>query len=118
MTGSRDGHANCGKSKQGYFRVKRKTSRKKLQGKLRKEWLKKNRNKDIHMIMERFKRSLVGYYNYYCITNNTQMLTNLKTKSHIYCINGSTGEVRENLLLGINSGSFFIDIRYLHQELR
>jgi RNA-directed DNA polymerase len=72
----------CGKSKQGKFRVKRKSSRKKVQGKLRecKEWLKSNRNKDIHMIMDRFKRSLVGYYNYYCITDNTQSVSNFKDK--------------------------------------
>ncbi len=40
----------CGKSKQGNFRVKRKSSRKKVQGKLKesKEWLKINRNKDIY----------------------------------------------------------------------
>ncbi|MEK4714088.1 MULTISPECIES: group II intron reverse transcriptase/maturase [Sporosarcina] len=72
----------CGESKRGYFRVKRKTSRKKLQGKLRetKEWLKKNRNKDIHMIMDRFKRSLVGYYNYYCITDNTPSVNKFQDK--------------------------------------
>lgn len=72
----------CGKSKSGYFRVKRKTSRKKLQGKLRetKEWLKKNRNKDIHIIMDRFKRSLVGYFNYYCITDNTPSVNKFKEK--------------------------------------
>ncbi|WP_262173361.1 group II intron reverse transcriptase/maturase [Saccharococcus sp. Marseille-Q5394] len=72
----------CGKNKQGYFRVKRKTSRKKLRGKLRetKEWLKNNRNKDIHMIMDRFKRSLVGYYNYYCITDNTPSVHQFKDK--------------------------------------
>jgi RNA-directed DNA polymerase len=72
----------CGKSKQGNFRVKRKSSRKKVQGKLKetKEWLKKNRNKDIHMIMDRFKRSLTGYYNYYCITDNTQSVNNFKDK--------------------------------------
>jgi RNA-directed DNA polymerase len=72
----------CGKSKQGKFRVKRKSSRKKVQGKLRecKEWLKSNRNIDIHMIMDRFKRSLVGYYNYYCITDNTQSVSNFKDK--------------------------------------
>ena len=72
----------CGKSKQGYFRVKRKSSRKKLQGKLKesKEWIKNNRNKDIHMIMDRFKRSLVGYYNYYCITDNTQSVHQFKDK--------------------------------------
>lgn len=72
----------CGKSKQGNFRVKRKSSRKKVQGKLKetKEWLKNNRNKDIHMIMDRFKRSLIGYYNYYCITDNTQNVNNFKDK--------------------------------------
>lgn len=72
----------CGISKHGKFRVKRKTSRRKVQGKLRetKEWLKNNRNKDIHMIMDRFKRSLIGYYNYYCITDNTQTVNNFKEK--------------------------------------
>jgi group II intron reverse transcriptase/maturase len=72
----------CGKSKQGNFRVKRRSSRKKVQGKLKesKEWLKSNRNKDIHMIMDRFRRSLVGYYNYYCITDNTQSVNNFKDK--------------------------------------
>ncbi|MFJ7728576.1 reverse transcriptase domain-containing protein [Neobacillus sp. NPDC097160] len=72
----------CGKSKQGKFRVKRKSSRKKVQGKLKetKEWLKSNRSKDIHMIMDRFKRSLIGYYNYYCITDNTQIVNNFKDK--------------------------------------
>jgi len=47
-----------------------------------------------------------------------QVLTNLKTKSNIYCLNGSIEEVKDNPLLGINSDSFFINIRYLHQELR
>jgi group II intron reverse transcriptase/maturase len=72
----------CGKSKQGNFRVKRKTSRKKVQGKLKesKEWLKKNRNNNIHMIMDRFKRSLIGYYNYYCITDNTPSVNNFRDK--------------------------------------
>jgi RNA-directed DNA polymerase len=72
----------CGKSRQGKFRVKRKTSRKKIQGKLKesKEWLKMNRNKDIHMIMDRFKRSLIGYYNYYCITDNSKNVNNFKDK--------------------------------------
>ncbi|MFS0781596.1 group II intron reverse transcriptase/maturase [Bacillus sp. 1P06AnD] len=72
----------CGRSKQGKFRVKRKSSRKKVQGKLKesKEWLKANRNKDIHIIMDRFKRSLIGYYNYYCITDNTQTVNGFKEK--------------------------------------
>mgnify|MGYP003540237703 FL=1 len=75
----------CGKSKQGKFRVKRKSSRKKVQGKLKesKEWLKSNRNKNIHLIMERFRRSLVGYYNYYCITDNSQTVNDFKEKIEI-----------------------------------
>ena len=72
----------CGKSKHGKFRVKRKSSRKKVQGKLKesKEWLKMNRNKDIHIIMDRFRRSLIGYYNYYCITDNTQNVNKFRDK--------------------------------------
>ncbi|MFP7474199.1 group II intron reverse transcriptase/maturase [Niallia taxi] len=72
----------CGTSKQGKFRVKRKTSRKKVQGKLKesKEWLKQNRNKNIHLIMDRFKRSLMGYYNYYCITDNIQTVNDFREK--------------------------------------
>jgi len=72
----------CGTSKQGKFRVKRKTSKKKVQGKLKesKEWLKQNRNKNIHLIMDRFKRSLMGYYNYYCITDNIQTVNDFREK--------------------------------------
>ena len=75
----------CVKSKQGKFRVKRKSSRKKVQGKLKesKEWLKSNRNKNIHLIMERFRRSLVGYYNYYCITDNSRTVNDFKEKIEI-----------------------------------
>ncbi|MUV39247.1 RNA-directed DNA polymerase [Lentibacillus sp. JNUCC-1] len=63
----------CSKSRTGNFRVKRKTSRKKMKAKLanQKEWLKANRNRDIQEIMARLDRSLKGYYNYYCITDNT-----------------------------------------------
>ncbi|KQL18363.1 hypothetical protein AN957_07105 [Cytobacillus solani] len=69
-------------SKQGKFRVKRKSSRKKVQNKLKesKEWMKKNRNKNIHIIMDRFRRSLIGYYNYYCITDNSLNVSNFKCK--------------------------------------
>ncbi|MES9682326.1 reverse transcriptase domain-containing protein, partial [Gottfriedia acidiceleris] len=72
----------CGKSKQGKFRVKRKSSRKKVQSKLKesKEWLKKNRNNNIHIIMDRFKRSLIGYFNYYCITDNIPNVNIFKAK--------------------------------------
>lgn len=63
----------CSKSKTGKFRVKRKSSRPKVTAKLKshKEWLKANRTMDIKGIMTRLNRSLIGYYNYYCITDNT-----------------------------------------------
>lgn len=72
----------CGESLNGRFRVKRKTSKKKIQTKLKqcKEWLKVNRNKDVDIIMDRFRRSLIGYYNYYCITDNTQNVSTFKDK--------------------------------------
>ena len=72
----------CGKSQNGKFRVKRKTSRKKFQAKLKqsKEWLKANRHENTHTIMDRFIRSLKGYYNYYCITDNTPHVSNFKDK--------------------------------------
>ncbi|MFC7063049.1 group II intron reverse transcriptase/maturase [Halobacillus seohaensis] len=62
----------CGKSQKGTFRVKRKSSRKKVRAKLKsqKAWLKANRTMDIRLIMDRLYRSLQGYYNYYCITDN------------------------------------------------
>ncbi|UOQ86628.1 group II intron reverse transcriptase/maturase [Gracilibacillus salinarum] len=62
----------CGKSKKGNFRVKRKTSNKKVRSKLKKQkaWLKAHRTMDIKDIMYKMYQSLVGYYNYYCITDN------------------------------------------------
>lgn len=63
----------CSKSQKGKFRVKRKTDRKKMRAKLHKTkiWLKENRTKGADFIMDRIRRSLVGYYNYYCITDNS-----------------------------------------------
>ncbi|MGD6938061.1 group II intron reverse transcriptase/maturase [Bacillus infantis] len=68
----------CSESKKGKFRVKRKTSRKKLNAKLKqhKEWLKIHRTTNIRDIMGRISRSLIGYYNYYCITDNLQTVEN------------------------------------------
>jgi RNA-directed DNA polymerase len=68
----------CSKSQKGKFRVKRKSSGKKVNAKLKKhkEWLKANRTRDIGDIMARLKRSLTGYYNYYCITDNLQSVEN------------------------------------------
>ncbi|QDI90027.1 group II intron reverse transcriptase/maturase [Salicibibacter halophilus] len=62
----------CGKSKKGKFRVKRKTSKKKIASKLKQtnQWLKAHRHLAMKDIVRRLNRSLNGYYNYYCITDN------------------------------------------------
>ena len=64
----------CSKSQRGTFRVKRKTSNKKLRAKLIqwKQWVKKNRHMNMVDIMKRLKQALTGYYNYYCITDNSK----------------------------------------------
>ncbi|WP_241657773.1 group II intron maturase-specific domain-containing protein [Anaerobacillus alkaliphilus] len=53
--------------------MKRKTSKKKMQAKLKesKEWFKTNRHQNMVELIDRLRRSLNGYYNYYCITDNT-----------------------------------------------
>ncbi|RYG71360.1 group II intron reverse transcriptase/maturase [Lentibacillus lipolyticus] len=63
----------CSQSQKGKFRVKRKTDNKKMRAKLRqtKKWLKENRTEGAEFIMDRIRRSLIGYYNYYCITDNS-----------------------------------------------
>jgi RNA-directed DNA polymerase len=68
----------CSKSQNGKFRVKRKSSQMKVKAKLKnhKEWLKAHRTLDIKDIMARLKRSLIGYYKYYCITDNTRAVGN------------------------------------------
>ena len=66
----------CGKSQNGNFRVKRKTSRKKLRASLTrlKEWLQKNRTIPAKELMKTLNRKLQGYYNYYGVTDNIGML--------------------------------------------
>lgn len=68
----------CGRSKKGTFRVKRKSSQKKVIDKLKKHkhWLKTHRIKDIKDVMVRLNLSLEGYYNYYCITDNIKTVEN------------------------------------------
>lgn len=72
----------CSQSKHGKFRVKRKTSGKKMRGKLKacKQWLKINRTTDIHVVIKRLQRSLNGYFNYYCITDNSHSVRNFVEK--------------------------------------
>lgn len=65
----------CSKSKDGKrFRVKRKTSKKKLKLKIKefKLWLKENRNKKLKEIIPTVRRKLIGHYNYFGITDNSK----------------------------------------------
>ena len=61
---------------QGAFRVKRKTSKRKLKQKIQefKVWIKENRNLPLANIMTTVKRKLIGHYNYYGITDNTNSM--------------------------------------------
>jgi len=62
----------CGKSKNGKFRVKRITSKKKLKSKLKniKKWLRENFNKPVVELIKELNVKLNGHYNYYGITDN------------------------------------------------
>lgn len=66
----------CSKSKRGYFRVKRKTSRKKYQASMLrcKEWIKRNRHMPVKELMKALRVKLIGYYRYYGITDNSNAL--------------------------------------------
>ena len=65
----------CGKTKEGYFKVKRRTSRKKLGQSLRQftEWARKSRSVLRKGEMIRLARArVVGHLNYYAITDNAE----------------------------------------------
>lgn len=85
----------CSKSQKGYFRVKRKTSKKKYQEKVRnfKVWMKTNRTLPLKEPMKTVKAKLIEHYNYYGITDNYP-----KTKQYFY-------EVQRQLLKWLNRRS-------------
>ena len=64
------------KSKKGYFRVKRKTSKKKLNKSIKefKIWIRNNRNLRVTTIIKLLNIKLRGYYQYYGITDNGESL--------------------------------------------
>ena len=74
----------CGKSKNGKFRVKRKTCKKKFKQKVQeyKMWIKQNRNGQLKNIIITTKKKLTGHYNYYGITDNIDSI-----RKYNYCIN-------------------------------
>lgn len=63
-------------SKKEFYRVKVKTSNKRLNKKLKevKEWLKDNRTKNINEIMSHIRLVLIGHYNYFGVTDNTNSI--------------------------------------------
>jgi RNA-directed DNA polymerase len=63
----------CGKSKNGKFRVKRITSKKKMKSKLKKikQWMRENINKPVVELIKELNVKLKGHYNYYGITDNS-----------------------------------------------
>ncbi|MBJ6361779.1 group II intron reverse transcriptase/maturase [Paenibacillus sp. GCM10012307] len=67
----------CGESRNGKFRVKRQTSRKKFQAALNrmKIWIKTNRTLPVKSLMDQLKAKLTGHYRYYGITDNGPMLS-------------------------------------------
>lgn len=67
----------CGLSRNGKFRVKRKTSRKKFKASLHriKQWIKANRTLPINKLLVEIKPKLIGHYRYYGITDNGPMLS-------------------------------------------
>lgn len=66
----------CSKSRKGKFRVKRKTSNKKYRASLHrfKLWLYKNMHTPTEVLMKKLVRKLQGHFQYYGITDNTDML--------------------------------------------
>ena len=71
----------CGKTKNGYFKVKRRTSRKKLNQSLKKftEWAQDSRKTQRKGEMLRSaKTRLVGHLNYFAITDNGIMCSNFR----------------------------------------
>lgn len=63
----------CSKSQKGYFRVKRKTSKKKMRLRLAEMnlWIKENRHLPIRTMFAALNLKLRGHYQYYGITDNS-----------------------------------------------
>ena len=66
----------CSESRNGKFRVKRRTCRKKFTAKVRdfKEWIKKNRTLKVTVLIDKINTKLIGHYRYYGITDNGRMI--------------------------------------------
>jgi len=68
----------CGKTRNGYFKVKRRTSRKKFIASIGKftDWARRNRNlMSKGAMLKSARRRVIGYLNYYAITDNSKKCT-------------------------------------------
>ncbi len=70
----------CGKSKNGKFRVKRKTARKKFNAKIKEMniWIKEHRYYKTKQIIDEINIKLKGHYQYFGITDNSNSLRNFQ----------------------------------------
>lgn len=70
----------CSCSKNGRFRVKRKTSSKKFRASLKKVkvWIRTNMHTPIEILMKKLNRKLLGYYRYYGVTDNSISLNKFR----------------------------------------
>ncbi len=66
----------CSKSQKGYFRVKRKTSRKKMRMRLTEmnDWIRSNRHLPVRTMIAAINAKLRGHYQYYGITDNSKSI--------------------------------------------
>lgn len=66
----------CSKSRNGKFRVKRKTSKKKFAKKCKEvhRWISDMRTLPVALIIKKLNQMLVGYYHYYGITDNSKAI--------------------------------------------
>jgi len=66
----------CSKSRKGWFRVKRKTARKKFRTKLTEMnlWIKQNRHLRLKDLTDQLNLKLIGHFRYYGITDNSECI--------------------------------------------
>lgn len=66
----------CAESQKGHFRVKRKTSKKKMSLRLveMNTWIKKNRHLPVSVLTAKINMKLRGHYQYYGITDNSKSI--------------------------------------------
>ncbi len=66
----------CSKSRNGKFRMKRRTCSKKFRAKVKdfKEWIKANRTLTTKVLIGKINLKLRGHYRYYGITDNSKMI--------------------------------------------